>query len=1120
MEIYVNGQQLDVYSGQDVEISWTNIRFADSAIPDEWSTDVELPQSQHNIQLLEAYGLLDRGPLYTSQVPCSVLIKEIAYDGYLHVTAFSKDTITATVYILTIPYELYDKELRDYYPADDQSSIFRWDRLTKITTATATSDIAVYPYDYNSDYYSNINAQMHPSVRAEKIHQLIEAAEGVTLPTLNEDLFLTATKQVVSPNNKIQCFAARWKDNAPPSDPITLIGGQHITNDFACEWSYKDFQWNQSWSDWDIVDTYLDQTANASANTITFNRFCSCRIRVYGNTNRATWNVHVYRNDEDLTASYIGGTNLYRIPNGSGDTPPTWDVNDCLAVYLPYVEFSDGDTLQFRLGVTAGSSLNTTANVSVVVEYISYQITDNDYETELNYYPMLFGLGFSWLNALGTTSTDGYRYLNSEGGGFGVNGFLDHSFCYYGLWANMGSCSIREFITNMCWVHGQKLLLNKKELIFQPADQTKELEQGNITEIQTVNDKLAKRNEIKYKDANQYTWWNIENDFLDKEKTIFESIFSTSKYRYGKACVEQYEFESMMTEPNSSGESWVEDIKVTLNDFDFLLFTLAQVGNGYQLERAYSLDDFGLQNLNSVMSATIETYDDVKDIDFVYYDGRRYLVTDGSVNADSGLATLNCIEIPNKFRGGCEYPTITYTATPYVTECVIAYSLYDNTMAGDYTLTVAHNGVTVDTYPLTIGVGQTITVRGLDPLTTYTLTFSGSNSCGTLYERGTVVTDRYPAPQLTVTVENVTYDRATVQLTYSGAYPVTNLRLAYAESGSQWTDIQVQQTEGTQTVLVSGLNEMTQYDLEATCDWYLEEVTAVADFTTDERIKLLMYEDWAVDGTCTSHLVVIADYDNDWFLDDWTWSSPDISGTTATWDGHAYVCDSTGHIYGSPVMAEISIGVTSDGYYKYKEFEVVVPTQNLVPDKMRTESQSTMCQWRVGGLFKQTSRIFNYDLQNCTLDLVETTSGDTVNMPIVSLDTYGSYFYMRSNWTFYIPIGTYIGHFRILNIMGQDETSEPATDLLQVPGAMVYALTASSNRVTYSTTFNHYYDSTATKRIELCDANGHVLQTATTNAGGQSGMVFSGLTPSTDYLLKVYFDAVLDPVVKAFKTTA
>lgn len=762
MEIYVDGQQLDVYANQDVQLDWVNIRFAESAIPDEWSTDIEFPQTQRNIRLLEAYGLLDRGPIYHHQVPCSVLVKEISYDGYLHITSFTKDTITATVYLLTIPYSLYDKELRDYYPADDNTSIFRWDRMTPFAVG-GTNDIDIYRYDYNSDYYSNINAQLHPSVRAEKIMELIENAENITLPDLDSDLFLTATKQVVSPYNKIQCFAARVRGNdAYGGQPLPLIGGQHITNDFKCSWSYKDFKWNQAWTDWNLVETYIDQTHRATNDTITFNRNCSCRIWVYGNTDRATWNVHIYRNNEDLTYNYLGGTNLYRIPNGHNDQSPSWNVNDCLSVYLAYVTFQAGDTLKFRLGISSGSALDTTANLSIMLDYIDYDVTDDDFETELNYYPMQFGLGYSYLNQVGTVSTDGFR--QQGGTGFGTNGFLDHSFCYYGLWANMGSCSIREFLTSMCWVHNRKLKLERYDLSFQTADQSKVLEQGNITEIDTTSDKLAKRNEIKYKDANLYTWWNIDNDFLEAEKTIFESVFSTSIRFYGMACVEQYKFEAAMTEPNSSGQSFVEDIKVSLNDFDFLLFRLVNNGYQWQLQRAPELTDFKLRDITSTVTAKIETYDeDVKDKDYVYYEGRKFLVTNGSVNVETGLNELDCIEIPTVYSGSCAAPTLNMWYTPGAEDCSITYNLLDNTGAGTYTLTVYKNGTVVDTYPLTIGTTQFLYISGLTTGTAYDVRVRGNNACGDIRYSGEFSTlSGYPPVVQIDNIFNINAEGATV----------------------------------------------------------------------------------------------------------------------------------------------------------------------------------------------------------------------------------------------------------------------------------------------------------------------------------------------------------------------
>ena len=765
MEIYVNGQPLDIYSGQDIQLNWSNIRFTEGYLMDEWSTDVEFPNNPRNITLLDAYGLLDRGPVFNRRIPCQLVIDGISRDAYLHVNEIERDSIRAAIFLVTIPYSLYDKELREYYPADDTTSIFRWDRMTKHARYSEVDDIAVYEYNYNEDYFSDIVAQLNPSVRAEKIMQLIQSAENVTLPTLDSDLFFTATKKVVCPQNKIQCFSARVKDNdGYGGNPLNLIGGQHITNDFKSEWSYANFRWNALWTDWDLVQTYIDLTSNSTNDTITFNRNCSCRIWVYGNTNRAIWNCHVWRNNEDLTASYVGGTNLYRIPNGSENNPPVWDVSDCLSVYLPFVTFSKDDELTFRLGISSGSLLNTTANLSILIEYIDYEITDEDYDTELNYYPMQFGLGYSWLNGLGTVSNDNFRAVTGDG--FGVNGFLDHSFCYYGLWANMGSCSVKEFIGNMCWIHGQKLKLDKYDLIFRTAKETHILSDATLNRITTFSDLFGKNNFIKYKDDNLPVRWKVDNDFLEDEKTIFESIFNTSIYRYGKATVNQYEFENKMTETNTEGESFVEDIKAKHNEFDFLLFKMANDGRSVWLERAPLLSGFGLEEIYSTVTVNITTSDDVRDKDYVYMDGHKYLVINGNVDAATGLSELDAIEIPTKFSGQCAPPTVTTSYIPSVTDCVLQYSLYDNTGTGNYTLTVRRGSTVVGTYQLQAGVNQYATIGGLSAGTAYEAQITGDNSCGTLSKTDTFVTFSGYPPTVTINnIFNVNGESATIDFT-------------------------------------------------------------------------------------------------------------------------------------------------------------------------------------------------------------------------------------------------------------------------------------------------------------------------------------------------------------------
>ena len=67
MELYINGKQVHICNG-DVVLNWANIRWSDDAVGDQWSTEIELPNDEWNISLLDAYGLLDRGAIFNKRV--------------------------------------------------------------------------------------------------------------------------------------------------------------------------------------------------------------------------------------------------------------------------------------------------------------------------------------------------------------------------------------------------------------------------------------------------------------------------------------------------------------------------------------------------------------------------------------------------------------------------------------------------------------------------------------------------------------------------------------------------------------------------------------------------------------------------------------------------------------------------------------------------------------------------------------------------------------------------------------------------------------------------------------------------------------------------------------------
>lgn len=753
MEILIGGEALDIASNQ-VEINWKNIRF-DTAIADPWSTDVEMPNNEHNVRILGACGLLDRGPMYNHQVRCLLVIHNLPKDGYLHITSITPSTITATCYLTTIPYELWDKDLRDYYPADTESTIYRWDRYTPIESGIV-DDIGFWRYDYNSRYYSNLIAQYHPSVRAERINQLIQTAENITLPTLNNDLYTMATKKVVCPQCKWQLLSSYMHGQAVDvgGKDIPFVGGQHISNNVKCEWSYKDVAWDNGWTDLYAPTTFHKWFDDQQRTKITFNRSGMMHIKVYAVCDRSTTiTVRLYKNGTDVTNQYHSQLTT---PVHKLDAAPTGNPENYLSMACYYVPYEKDDEFSVRYHyVSSGAIAGDNVYATILIEHSGYAITDDDYVEDLGYIAMPFGFGFAWHH--GTDGAQGWLY--STGGNGQGPALLNHSYCYYGVWANMPSCNVRDWLTGMCWVHNRKTKLDGYELIFTSPDQSKEIE-GNIEEIRTYDDSLGQKNIVKYRDDNIPQWWKIDNEFLNPETDIYTAPFGTCLNRYGIAWVEQYKFEDEMTEPNAVGATWVKDVNVDFEDLGLMLFTCAQAGGTYQLERAPQLTLFSLDELNT-MSATITTLTpEVLDCDWVYLHGRKFLVKEGKLDCETGMYEIEVIEQYAKFNGGCAAPTFSISFIPSVTDCVVQYTLNDNTELGQFSMTI--DGTV---YNLEVGT-HWITVGGLTANTKYRVTVKGGNACGALSESYSFMTLASLPPTVTIdNLYNINAESATFDVT-------------------------------------------------------------------------------------------------------------------------------------------------------------------------------------------------------------------------------------------------------------------------------------------------------------------------------------------------------------------
>lgn len=764
MDIYINANKLDVVAGQETEITWENMRFTEP-VADQWTTDIELPQSGRNIAILGACGLLDGGSAnFTQPVRCHLVIEGVGKDGYLHVTSMTKDTITVACFVNTIPYELYDRELKEFYPRDTPSSTFRWDRFTKINNSLVDKDIDMLWYDYNDDYYTNILAQIHPSVKCSSIVGQIEHISGCTLPVMDSDLYMLATKKVVAPDNNLQCLMGHFRGTSNDSGTkFKIIGGQHITNDMTNSWSYKDFKWNQYWSDWDAMETLHNQLYNSDIDRITFNRGGLMRMTVYACSDRHVWKLRVLKN-----GSVMFENNMYRIPTTHGDTPALFTMQDVLCINRLFT-FEEGDVISFDCTNNGGTTLPDDCWITVIMNITGYVVTDDDWNTELKYYPAPFGFAYSYIH--GVDKTYGLL-LNQSGEGKGANGALDHSFCYYGAWSNLQSCSVRDFLSGMCWLHGKKLALSRNSLSFAPADTAVGIE-GYITQIDTYNDKLGQTNTFAFDNGARKEGFPIENTFLEKEVEIHKSPFEATDAPDGQTAVfNQYKWDTTMTEPDRTGHSWADNVDVDFEQLGLTVVKRGVVGGVYSLVGGPDIDMMGLDGLHTSTTVKVTTADKCFDTDYIYLDGRKYLVADGTWNPDTSICEMTAIEVLTKFSaGGCFAPMLNWTVAPYADDALVTYSLYDNTGAGTYTLTIYANWGTpsqqaVQTLDMPIGQGRTILVTGLDRNTTYRAVASGENECGRLSEGLNFTTLPTPPPSVSIdAIYNITGDSA--QITFS-----------------------------------------------------------------------------------------------------------------------------------------------------------------------------------------------------------------------------------------------------------------------------------------------------------------------------------------------------------------
>ena len=222
IEIYVDNKALDI-EPQGVTLQWKSFVFAD-AIGDQYTTDITLPRTANNTEILGLFGVLDGVTNFGKRIRCAVSVDSVGVDGYLQIASMRENDVTATLWLSPLPYDVIDRKVRDI--VNDTSAIKEWD------LSAPTSYNSGHAAGLQRSYFANdAGSLVCPwSLRLSEVLTAIGAAAGVTinLPFL-EIYRIVASVPRVSPRNTRQVVYV-YNDGGSPAAYL-MRASQHVCTD-------------------------------------------------------------------------------------------------------------------------------------------------------------------------------------------------------------------------------------------------------------------------------------------------------------------------------------------------------------------------------------------------------------------------------------------------------------------------------------------------------------------------------------------------------------------------------------------------------------------------------------------------------------------------------------------------------------------------------------------------------------------------------------------------------------------------------------------------------------------------------------------------------------------------
>lgn len=601
--LFLQGGELDINGGQSVQWNYTPVRFMED-LTDQFTTDFELPNNRHNIQLLQASGLLDSDRRFSSRLePALLSLNGEIINVYLQVASIDDDKISVCVYEKTIPADILNKKLIEFNK-DSNYTIFPWkkDSWSKYPS--------VYK-KYNNGLYGRFDyAMFHQSRKVNDVIDIVGIAEGLNIMHTDDQLWMTATEKNVCPQNTHQVLEVNFTDG----EWGQIVGGQHVANDAEWKWS-------------------------GGEDTITFNRQCNVTMKIYVSYSRGALSVS---GDHFLLIDF--DSNRPQTPHQAEIVflPTTQHYNDIVTATwtLPINYVRADTTMKFRV-----QGANSFRFISCVIDMTitDYDIMEDDYSINLTYVARDPRMRFRNY----TDNTERYMVFNGTSqpyipySGGNTKYFLapDLSIAHLGFWCNLPDVTLKELLYGLQWLTRKRFWRDK--WIYDWADiDVKYKIDGVITKFETTNDKLGQKNHLVFAgegDNNENVVSSIDNSWLESNVDVHTSPFTYSLKRNGNwAYYPQYK------DPKEDEETG--EYSASFDSVDGLAISKIVPTTPNLLLRVV-LPTLGFNEITESTTVEIETFDSVRNADYVYLHGRKFMVQSIDTDLSTGLSTIKAIEV-------------------------------------------------------------------------------------------------------------------------------------------------------------------------------------------------------------------------------------------------------------------------------------------------------------------------------------------------------------------------------------------------------------------------------------------------------------------------------------------